>query len=57
MDHAAVAPFNHSTLVRRVRSRARAQAQVGPAQQVSSDIRLFATTFGAGFLFVSLFLA
>ena len=55
MSRAASVPFTHSDLVRRVRCRAQAQA-MGSAG-LSDDLRLFATTFGAGFLFVSLFLA
>lgn len=55
MNRAAAVPFTQSDLVRRVRHAA--QAGATPAGKMSDDLRLFATTFGAGFLFVSLFLA
>lgn len=55
MSRAAAVPFNRSELVRQVRRRAQARAAAPAA--LSDDLRLFATTFGAGFLFVSLFLA
>lgn len=55
MSRAAVLPFTHSSLVRRVRSEAR--AELLRASGLNDDLRLFATTFAAGFLFVSLFLA
>ena len=56
MSRVAVASFTRSALVRRVRVEARAQPLAAPGD-VGSDLRLFATTFAAGFLFVSLFLA
>jgi hypothetical protein len=54
MSHVATVSFTRSHLVRSVRSKARAQPLLS---SVGDDLRLFATTFGAGFLFVSLFLA
>lgn len=48
-------PFVRSSLVREIRSaeRGRAMASTG----AGDDLRLFATTFGAGFVFLSVFLA
>lgn len=55
MSRAAALSFTRSSLVRRVRSQAR--TDVLRATAISDDVRLFATTFAAGFVFVSLFLA
>jgi hypothetical protein len=55
MTRAASVSFTHSDVVRRLRGRA--QARAAAPGSMSDDLRLFATTFGAGFLFVSLFLA
>ena len=52
---AAASTFTRSPLVRRVRTAARAHSSSQLA--FADDLRLFATTFGAGFLFVTLFLA
>ena len=55
MSRAAALSFTRSSLVRRIRSDARARSAVAAA--LSDDLRLFATTFASGFLVVSLFLA
>lgn len=55
MSRVVAIPFVRSSTVRQVRTAA--QAGPSPTAQAGDDLRLFATTFAAGFLFVSLFLA
>lgn len=52
MSNTASVAFVRSAIVRRARAQA-VTASAGPVD----DLRLFATTFAAGFLFVSLYLA
>ena len=51
MSNSATVAFVRSPTVRRAR------AQALSASRATDDVRLFATTFLAGFLFVSLYLA
>jgi len=53
MSNSAAVAFVRSPTVRRVR----AQARAIPYSHPFDDVRLFATTFVVGFLFVSLYLA
>lgn len=55
MSSVAATAFVRSSLVRQVREAAREKRRA--ARPASGDMQLFASTFAAGFLFVSLFIA